>query len=458
MNSLEAAVIPKSIVLLQLFRSEEDLLQELQELRSIVKTQQEQIVAYKQALQSQLDAKELQTKLESLTKQHRALQEENLKLMNANEEMAYALETSEQQLAQTQGALDQFLVEKDFKDNIKRLKQLNIEREARALSELQSVSRNHLRGLFVHKLWKHCLKFLEHDDVIVLMSTSKWLQVDLCSKVVVWNYLRWDFAKRSERTYKMICMKKKQATAEASPMMKRLVDKFLYQGSRVGLSLETNLLAITRSLGTMESQPVTKFLSLSQHIRERFPVQRTIELLHVYGTSNQKNPDKLHEFVYYLKSSLAALIYHAAELLEESREMEQVKDFLAEKLFKHKDEIRKLKEDRLDLERGLSAEQKIKKNILARVLQLEELSESRLKLQNQYQQELHQMKVEKQNTQSTLARVVKEWDDRQRSMQREVAELSAALKAVSEDKLKIETAFWDFKHMFEALDLDITAN
>lgn len=458
MESLDIAVLPKSIDLLQVLRSEEDLLVELEELRRLVKTQQEKLFEYEMALKEHIVAKEIQGKLDALAKVHRELQDENLKLMNANEELSFAMESTEQQLQETKQALDAFLEEKEFKDNVKRLKQLNHEREERALNELRSVSRNHLRGLFVHKLWKHCLKFLEHDDVIVLMSTAKWLQTELCSKPIVWNYLRWNFAKRGERTFKLICMKKKQATSDASPMMKRLVDKFLYQGSRIGLSLETNLLAITRSLNTMESQPVTKFLSLSQHIRERYPVQRTIELLHVYGTKNQKNPDKLHEFVYYLKSSLAALICYSAELLEEARELEQVKDFLAEKLFKHKEEIRKLKEDRLDLERGLAAEQKIKKNILARIMQLEELVDARQKQQGNMQQELQQMKLEKQNTQSTLARVVKEWDDRQRSMQREVAELSATLRAVSDDKHKIEQAFWDFKQMFESLDLDIIAH
>mmetsp|Transcript_9543 Transcript_9543/g.18578 ORF Transcript_9543/g.18578 Transcript_9543/m.18578 type:complete len:459 (-) Transcript_9543:1215-2591(-) len=458
METLDIGVIPKSIVLLQVLRSEEDLLQELEELRKIVNIQQQTIAEQDKALQVQLEAKEIQAQLDKAIKLYQSLQEENLKLINANEELAFALEAAEKQLKEKTDVMNAYVEEKEFKDNIRRLKQLNHERETRALNELRSLSRNHLRGLFVHKIWKSCLKYLEHEDVIVLMSTAKWLQNELCSKPFVWNYLRWDFAKRSERTYKMICMKKKQATAEASPMMKRLVDKFLYQGSRVGLSLETNLLAITRSLSTMESQPVTKFLSLSQHIRERYPVQRIIELLHVYGTKNQKNTDKLHEFIYYLKSSLAALVYYSAELLEESRELEQVKDFLAEKLFKHKDEIRKLKEDRLDLERGLAAEQKIKKNILARVMQLEEQVDTKQKQQSQMQQELQQMKLEKQNTQSTLARVVKEWDDRQRSMQREVAELSAALKSVSEDKNKIQQAFWDFKLMFDDLNLDIVAH
>jgi hypothetical protein len=66
---------------------------------------------------------------------------------------------------------------------------LNQEKQERMLKHRQESARQKLEGLFLYSAWEALLVFLNYEDVVILMCSSKWLAEHLCSSHKVWAYV-----------------------------------------------------------------------------------------------------------------------------------------------------------------------------------------------------------------------------------------------------------------------------
>lgn len=355
-------VLAKTITYLQTLRKTEELTQ-------LVARQTQQLAMKEQALEQ---AQQFKTLYEELVDQHATVLKTCSELQQRTADLTAENELLKGELAELQKA------------NTYRLDKMRLEALNKATAEQERKtflerSKGHLYSLFTQAGWQAVRSFLTSPDVVCLLVSSKWLLQRLCSDQATWRYLCFDMAKQSSRLSVVFKMQSDLTMLSAEQDMKLIIEKYLVQGYRVGTPLETTLmdicktlLALHRSLmQDLNSQPQDKYLSISELIRTKFPMEHTVELLHRIGAALSRAPTKMNEWILFLENSFAAMLFDGAELLDESRDLEKIKDFLHEEAHRVKEDMKRMNEEKFDLERALQAEKELKEYLSRRTQTLE---------------------------------------------------------------------------------------
>ena len=355
-------ILAKTITYLQTLRKTEELTQ--------LVSQQTQLLAQKQQALEQ--AQQFKVFYEELVEQHANTLKKCEELKESNASLVLENGKLREELEKLQG-------ESRYRRDKERLEMLNRVKKEEERRVFLEKSKGHMYSLFVEGGWKAVRGFLTGPDVVCLLVSSKWLLQRLCSDHSTWRYICLDLARQSPRLNAVFKVHSDFTMSIAEQDMKLIIEKYLVQGYRVGTPLETTLMDICKTLLALHrslmqdpnTQPQDKYLSISELIRTKFPMENTVELLHRIGSALSRAPTKMSEWILFLENSFAAMLFDGAELLDESRDLEKIKDFLYEEAHRVKEDMKRMNEEKFDLERALQAEKELKGYLSRRTQTLE---------------------------------------------------------------------------------------
>jgi hypothetical protein len=141
--------------------------------------------------------------------------------------------------------------------------------------------------------------------------------------------------------------------------MRKLMEKFVNSGYRIGLEFEGVLYKTGKSLDTLalkfgpgmentdQNPAKPRILSIMDQISEKYDVLKCNELLS-RSTALYATNKKINNWIVFLFKTLAQLPYHGSLLLKESRDLENVKDRIVRGIDTHKENNAQLKIERRD--------------------------------------------------------------------------------------------------------------
>jgi hypothetical protein len=100
--------------------------------------------------------------------------------------------------------------------------------------------------VFIYNNWLHLMEFLTYEDIVVLMCSSKWIQTYLCEDRKVWVYI---ISGLQNDKYLIRERIRKEGTRQDSvgkQIIKKLIEKYVTAGARIGIQYEGVLLKTVR--------------------------------------------------------------------------------------------------------------------------------------------------------------------------------------------------------------------
>lgn len=244
---------------------------------------------------------------------------------------------------------------------------------------------------------------------------------------------------------------------------KLYLGRHLAEGYNPTQSLETRvvntvktLLALQKSteISTSSKQQQEKYKNISELVVGKFPVDKTIELLHRSAALFSTNPNKMGEWVQFMQNSLAGLLFDGAFILNEGKELSKLSQHLFSKLKESKDKIHFYQLQHENLQRVLGSEQNIKQYLVRRLHDIESAQVDRLAEIFKFKNQVEELTQKTQQIQEEKNKEKDQFETYKKTIANELLSLRERSERLKVQREELLSAFEEFNTMFTTLNLN----
>lgn len=210
----------------------------------------------------------------------------------------------------------------------------------------------------------------------------------------------------------------------------------------------------TTDILTSVSMPSEKYSSIEEFIVSRFTIDKTTQLLHRSASFLANNPAKMADWVNFIDSSLAGLLFESSRLLIDCKTLEKIKKDLIEKLQVAEEHLIALEFERKDLIEQLTTETDLKVHLAQRLRKQDLENNKRMSEITKLKESIQQSDIEKIHLSKKIERITSEFEEHRKVMADEIFRLRKQITVANSQKSEYLEAFTEFHQILNALPFD----
>lgn len=237
-----------------------------------------------------------------------------------------------------------------------------------------------------------------------------------------------------------------------------------------GSLLEQDLMATVKTLlglqrsteiSRTQAPPSEKFSTLFELILAKFSPEKTSEIMRKSASLFASSPAKMGEWISFMQTSFANMVFHGAEVMVEVNEHEKLKEFLVKKFEAMRDSLVIVSRDDEILKQKAENDRRVKDHLIRRLQELEFSNIEYLTTISRLTQEravgtMQEFEVDKFALEKNLAGKEESAQHDKHLLTSEVRRLMQLQEHAELQKEELIGAFKDFQRMFESFELEIS--
>ena len=210
----------------------------------------------------------------------------------------------------------------------------------------------------------------------------------------------------------------------------------------------------TTDILTSVSLPSEKYSSIEELIIARFNTEKTIQLLHRSAAYLAGNPSKMAEWVNFMDSSFAGLLFESAKLLNDTKTLDKIKKDLIEKLKVSEELLIALEFERTEISEQLYTEKDVKIHLAQRLKKQDADNCKRMTEIVKLKECVQQSEMEKIHLSKKIERLTSEFDEHRKLMANEIFRLRKIINVGNTQKKEYLEAFGEFRQILNSLPFE----
>lgn len=185
----------------------------------------------------------------------------------------------------------------------------------------------------------------------------------------------------------------------------------------------------------------------------KFPIEKTIDLLHKGAAMFTSNPNKMGEWINFLQSSFASLLYEGALLIKDMNSLETLNSFVISKIRTAKIKILANEEENDNLTVKFNTEIKVKEYLVKRLHDLDTNYSERMDEFYEMKNVAQQLEAYNYELEERVKQDENNFEGKRIVLAEEIFELRKQLETVELQKQELLKTLEDFKIIFNELTL-----